>query len=61
MLEEQQHVFDAALEAEVNQLSLEAKAFVVGDATEIEVLDHACPNCSEAGMTGQRAVWKVLF
>ena len=41
VLEEQQDVFDAALEAEVDQLRLEAEGFVVGDAAEIEVLNHA--------------------
>jgi hypothetical protein len=42
VLEEEEDVFNTALEAEVDQLGLEAKAFVVGDAAEIEVLNHGC-------------------
>ena len=41
VLEEQQDVVDATLEAEIDELRLEAEGFVVGDAAEIEVLNHA--------------------
>jgi hypothetical protein len=41
VLEEQEDVVDAALKAEFDELSLEAEGFAVGDATEVEVMDHA--------------------
>ncbi len=42
MLEQEQDVFDAALEAEVNELRLQPEACVIRHAAEIEVLDHDC-------------------
>ncbi len=42
VLEKEQDVVDAALEAELDQLRLETKSLIVGNATEIEVLDHGC-------------------
>ena len=42
MLEQQQHVADAVLLAQRDQLLLQAKGFSVGDAAEIEVLNHHC-------------------
>jgi len=40
VFEEEQDVVDAALEAELDQLRLETKSFAVGNAAEIEVLNH---------------------
>ena len=40
MFEEEKNVFDTAIETESGDLSLKAKCLVVGDATEIEILDH---------------------
>ena len=52
MLEQQQDVVDAALEAQLDELRLEAKSLVVGNAAEIEVLNHRCFDCNET--TGRR-------
>ena len=46
MLEQQQHVFNAALEAEIDELGLETEAFSVVHAAEVEVLDHGIFDCS---------------
>ena len=40
MLEQQQHIVDAALVAQADDLSLQAQRFVVVHAPEIEVLNH---------------------
>ena len=48
MLEQQQHVADAVLLAQRDQLFLQAQGFGVGDAAEIEVLNHRFFDCSQS-------------
>ena len=48
MLEQEQHIFDAALVAQVGDLCLEAQRLVVSHAPEIEVLNHRLSlNCRD--------------
>ncbi len=46
MFEEEKNVFDTAIETESGDLSLKAKCLVVGNATEIEILDHRLSDSS---------------
>ncbi len=55
MLEQEQYIFDAALVAQFGDLGLQAQAFVICHATEIEVLNHGL---SIVGTACLRRSWK---
>jgi len=49
MFEQEKDVFDPAIEAKSGDLSLKAKCLVVGNAAEIEILDHRTSYSRERG------------